>query len=129
MEQNNFPRVKVVNPNQTWLGTECYINGRKITKVKSVDFHVRVGKNPEFDFEMDSMAEIDMFGDIRFSFTPKTVEQAIKVLRNELLKHTDFYNGFLASIESSVKEQKPSLPYRNSKGIAEEILKRIIGEE
>lgn len=129
MEQISFPRVKVVNPNQTWLGTECYINGQKITTVKSVDFHVGVGDNPEFDFEMDCMTEIDVFGDVRFSFTPKTVEQAVKVLRNELLKHTDFYNGFLASIESSVKEQKPSLPYRNSKKIAEEILRRIIGKE
>lgn len=126
---SELPRVKVVNPNQTWLGTEYYINNQKITRVQSVDFRVGVNEIPEFDFEMNGIPDIDMFGDIRFSFTPETVEEAVKVLRNELLKHTDFYNGFLASIESSVEEQKPSLPYRNSKSIAEEILKRIIGEE
>lgn len=129
MEQNNFPRVKVVNPNQTWLGTEYYINNQKITRVQSVDFHVAVNEIPTFDFEMDGITDIDMFGDVRFSFTPKTVEEAVKVLQNELMKHGDFYNGFLESIERSVKEQQPSLPYRNSKCISEEILKRIIGEE
>lgn len=126
---SELPRVKVVNPNQTWLGTEYYINNQKIMRVKSVDFRVEVNEIPTFDFEMDGIPDINMFGDIRFSFTPETVEEAVKVLRKELLKHTDFYNGFLASIESSVEEQKPSLPYRNSKAIAKEILKRIIGEE
>lgn len=126
---SEFPRVKVVNPNQTWIGTEYYINDQKIMRVQSVDFRVAVNEIPTFDFKMDGIPDIDMFGDIRFSFIPETVEEAAKVLRNELLKHTDFYNGFLASIESSVKEQQPSLPYRNSKFISEEILKRIIGEE
>lgn len=33
MEQNSLPQVKVVNPNQTWLGTEYYINGQQINRV------------------------------------------------------------------------------------------------
>lgn len=57
------------------------------------------------------------------------VKIATLILRDELLKHGDLYRGFLASIESSVEEQKACLPYRNSEWIAEEILKRIIGEE
>lgn len=37
------PRVKVVNPNEGWMGTEYYIDGKKIERVKSVDFRVAVG--------------------------------------------------------------------------------------
>ena len=47
--------------------------------------------------------EIDMLGDVRFSFTPHTIEKAVKVLRNELLKIGDIYKGFLSSMESAVR--------------------------
>lgn len=124
-----FPRVKVINPKDTWLGTEYYIDDKKILGVDSVNFSVSVNEIPRFEFEMMGIPEIDMSGDVIFSFTPETVEESIKVLRNELLKHGDFYNGFLASIESVVEEQQLSLPFSPPKWIAKDILKRIIGEE
>lgn len=40
------PRVKVVNPNEGWMGTEYYIDGKKIERVKSVDFRVAVDDVP-----------------------------------------------------------------------------------
>lgn len=125
---SELPRVKIISPENSFFGTKIYIDDNQIKKVTSIDFHIETNEVPTFTFETLGMPDIDMMADVRFSFTPKTVEEAVKVLRNELLKHTDFYNGFLASIESSVKEQQPSLPYRNSKFISEEILKRIIGE-
>lgn len=129
MEQINIPRVKVVNKGESWLGTQCYINNQKIGRVKSVDFHASVEEVPTFDFEMMGCPEIDMLGSIRFSFTPNTVDEAVKVLRNELLKKGDIYKGFLLSMESAVKEQQLTLPYRAPRWIAEDVLKRIIGEE
>lgn len=45
------PRVKVVNPNEGWMGTEYYIDGKKIERVKSVDFRVAVDEIPQFTFE------------------------------------------------------------------------------
>lgn len=129
MEQINFPKVKVVNEGESWLGTQYYINDQKIDKVKSVDFHVSVDEVPTFDFEMMGCPEINMPGQIRFSFTPNTVDEAVKVLRNELLKKGDIYKGFLSSMESAVREQQLTLPYRAPRWIAEDILKRIIGEE
>lgn len=87
MEQNSLPRVRVVNPNESWLGTEYYINGKKIEYVKSVDFRVAVDEVPTFTFETIGLPDIDMYGDIRFSFTPETVEEAKKVLENENRKH------------------------------------------
>lgn len=124
-----FPRVKVINPKDTWLGTECYIDDKKILGVDSVDFSVSVNEIPKFEFEMMGIPEIDMSGEVQFSFTPNTVDEAVKVLRNELLKKGDIYKGFLSSMESAVREQQLTLPYRAPRWIAEDILKRIIGEE
>ena len=57
------------------------------------------------------------------------VQNACKILRDELLKHGDLYNGFISSIESALKEQKvTALPFQPKSEIAENILKRITGE-
>ena len=79
---NLIPRVKVINPNENWMGTEYYIDSKKIKNVKSVDFRVAVDEFPQFIFETMGLPDIDMSGDIRFKFTPETVQQAVIVLRN-----------------------------------------------
>ena len=89
------PRVKVVNPNEGWMGTEYYIDGKKIERVKSVDFRVAVDEVPQFTFETMGLPDIDMSGDIRFKFTPETVQQASVVLRNELMTRGGLYHIFL----------------------------------
>ena len=99
-----IPRVKVVNPNEGWLGTECYIDGKKILNVRSADFRVAVDEVPTFTFETLGLPEIDMPGDIQFSFTPETVQQAAVVLRNELSKHGVLYDSFLASMRSAIDD-------------------------
>lgn len=100
-----IPRVKVVNPNEGWMGTEYYIDGKKIGRVKSVDFRVAVDEVPHFTFETMGLPDIDMSGDIRFKFTPKTVQQAIIVLRNELMTHGELYQVFLKSMLSSLDDK------------------------
>lgn len=60
-----------------------------------------------------------------FTGPDQTVQQAVNVLRNELLKSSDLYDGFLASIESAIKE----CPHESySSELAESILKRLIGD-
>lgn len=136
---SDLPRVKVVNLNDDRIGTECYINEKKIECVKAVDFRVAVDEVPIFTIETMGAPDIDMSGDICFSFTPKTIREAVMVLRNELLKHGDFYNGFLASMRSAIDDK--FWDSRNYNGYmcdigdedfdeaAELMLKRIIGEE
>ena len=46
-----IPRVKVVNPNEGWMGTEYYIDGKKIERVKSVYFRVAVDEVPQVHAE------------------------------------------------------------------------------
>lgn len=99
---NPIPRVKVVNPNGDWCGTECYIDDKKIKNVKSVDFSVAVDEVPHFTFETMGLPDIDMSGDIRFKFTPETVQQASVVLRNELMTRGRLYHIFLESMLSAL---------------------------
>ena len=101
---SEMQRVKVVNPNESWLGTEYYIDGKKISNVRSVDFRVAVDEVPHFTFEILGLPEIDMAGDIQFSFTPETVQQAAVVLINELSKRGDLYDVFLASMRSAIDD-------------------------
>lgn len=84
---SELPRVRVVNPNEGWLGTEYYIDGKKINKVKRIDFSVGVDEMPTFVFETMGIPDIDMPGRIQFSFTPKTVEEAKKIIEHESKKH------------------------------------------
>lgn len=97
-----IPRVKVINQNENWMGTECYIDDKKIERVKSVDFRVAVDEIPQFTFETMGLPDIDMGGDINFRFTPETVQQAVVVLRNELMNHGELYNAFLKSMLSAL---------------------------
>ena len=98
----SIPRVKVVNPTEGWMGTECYIDGKKIERVKSVDFSVAVDEIPHFTFETMGLPDIDLSGDVRFKFTPETVQQAIIALRNELITHGELYQAFLESMLSAL---------------------------
>lgn len=99
------PRVKVVNPNEGWMGTEYYIDGKKIKNVKSIDFRVAVDEIPHFTFETMGLPDIDMSGDIRFKFTPKTVQQASTVLRNEMMARGELYHVFLESMLSALDDK------------------------
>lgn len=55
-----------------------------------------------------------------------TVQQAITVVRDELLKHGDLYDGFRASISSTLKEIPSEMGLYD---VAEKILDGLIGEE
>lgn len=135
----SIPRVKVVNPTEGWLGTEYYIDGKKIERVKSVDFRVAVDEIPYFTFETMGLPDIDMSGDVRFKFTPETVQQAIIVLRNELITHGELYQAFLESMLSALDDKfwnsrnkngnELDLGEEDFKEAAALMLNRIIGTE
>lgn len=119
-------RIRVVNPNGGWLGTEYYINGQKINGVKSVDFRVAVDEVPIFQFETMGMPDIDMKGDVKFSFTPETVQEATVVLRHEFANNMDSKQALIASIESVLHEECSEYLLH---GLAEKIANRIVGSE
>ena len=90
---------------------------------------IEAGSIPEINITMTGVVP-EYAGQAVVNFTTESVMQAAYILRNELLKHDELYDGFLASIESSVRDQKLcGLPFQPEYEIAEKILKRIIGEE
>ena len=119
-------RVKVVNPNESCHGTEYYIDGKKIPNVRSVDFRVAVNEAPQFTFETLGLPEIDMPGDVQFSFTPETVQQAAVVIMNEFKKNFESMDALISSIESAI-DDAPETISRNE--LSKLIAKRIVGLE
>ena len=98
-----IPRVKVVNPNESWLGTEYFIDGNKVNNVRSVDFRVAVDEVPCFTFETLGLPEIDMAGNVQFSFTPETVRQVAVVLKHEFETNEKSRYALYDSVRSVLK--------------------------
>lgn len=123
--------VKIVNPNPyDWMGTECLIDGKKIPRVKSVDFHVSVDEVPIFNFELTAAPDIEMECLAQISFTSQSITDAISVLRHELLQHGEIYQGFKSSLKSALEIHSTcGLPFEPEEETAEKILDFMIGEE
>lgn len=108
-----------------------FIDGKQIEKITHLDFQVNPMEFPSVTLNIERMSGIDFEGqaEVNFLKDPFTVQEACKILRDELLKHGDLYNGFISSIESALKEQKvTALPFQPKSEITENILKRITGE-
>nr|DAI80312.1 MAG TPA: hypothetical protein [Caudoviricetes sp.]DAQ93923.1 MAG TPA: hypothetical protein [Caudoviricetes sp.] len=123
--------VKIVNQNPyDWRGTECFIDGKPIPRVKSVDFHVAVNEVPIFNLELMATPDIEMKGLARISVSSQSITDAISVLRHELLQHGEIYQGFKSSLKSAMKAYNvDGLPSETDDEIAEKILDFVIGEE
>lgn len=107
-----------------------FVNGEKLKRVNHIDLNIDVAEVPQVNVGIVGGCDFEGMADIHFDYSPYTVKEACKILQDELLKHGDLYNGFLSSIESSLKEQKVTgLPFQPESDIADKILKRIIGED
>lgn len=123
-----MPRVEIKNKNNDWLGTEYIIDGKTIPRVKAVDFRVAVDEVPTFNFEMTGKPDIDMTGRVNFDFSPKNLHDACFIVSEELKKHGDFYDSFVSSVQSVIKEVPPGEETWSNE-LAKKIVKRISGEE
>ena len=107
-----------------------FVNGEKLKRVNHIDLNIDVAEVPQVNVGIVGGCDFEGMADIRFDYSLYTVKEACKILQDELLKHGDLYNGFLSSIESSIKDQRIiPLPGHTEKEIAEKILSRIIGED
>lgn len=123
--------VKIVNQNPyDWRGTECLIDGKKIPRVKSVDFHVSVDEVPIFNFELMAASDIELECLAQISVSSQSITDAISVLRHELLQHGEIYQGFKSSLKSALEIYSTcGLPFEPEEETAEKILDFMIGEE
>lgn len=59
-----------------------------------------------------------------------TITDAILILRRELIKHGEIYNGFKSSLKSALESYNYCrMPFEPEEEIAEKILDFLIGEE
>lgn len=126
-----MPTVKITNPNpyDCW-GTQCFIDGHKVPRVTSVDFHVSVDEVPIFNFELMAASDIEMECLAQINVSSKSIADAISVLRHELLQHGEIYNGFKASLKSALERYNYcGLPFEPEDDVARKILDFMIGEE
>lgn len=126
-----MPVVKIINPSPyDWMGTQCFIDGHEVPRVKSVDFHVAVDEIPTFNFELMAEPDIEVECLAQISFTSQSITDAISVLRHELLQHGEIYRGFKASLKSALERYNYcGLPFEPEEEIADKILNFMIGEE
>lgn len=110
---------------------KVFVDGKQIEKITHLDLQINPMKIPSVTLNIERMSGVDFEGqaEVNFMNDPFTVQNACKILRDELLKHGDLYKAFSASIESSLMEQKATaLPFQPERDIADNILQRIIGE-
>lgn len=120
-------RVRVYNEENGWMGTQVTVNDVPVEGVRSVDFHVGVEEVPAFEISLFGCPDIDMAGDILFSFTPETIQEALVVLRRAFIQNDcGIYEGFVCSIESALKECGEDMGIREK---AEFIADFIMGVE
>ena len=126
-----MPKVKIINPKYGgWLGTQYFVGGTEIHHVRSADFHVAVDEIPTSTFELLALADIEIESKVRFEYTAQSVEDAVRVLRHELLEHGEIYNGFKASLKSALEKYNCcGLPFEPEEEIAGKMLDFLIGEE
>ena len=105
-----------------------FVDGKQIEKITHLDFQVDPCEIPSVTLNIERMSGIDFEGqaEVNFLKDPFTVQNACKILREELLKHGDLYKAFSASIYSALKDI-PDETWIDE--IPEIILSRMIGEE
>ena len=105
-----------------------FIDGKQIEKIKHLDFQVNPLEFPTVTLNIERMSGVDFEGqaEVNFLKDPFTVQNACKILREELLKHGDLYRAFSASIYSALKDISEDTDIDE---MPEIILSRIIGED
>lgn len=97
MERDDMKKVEIKNRNEAWLGTKCIVDGRSIPNVRSVDFHFGVEEVPEFTFNTNGIPDIDVMAYVKIDPSPRNLQEACQIITNEIHKHGEFYNAFVAS--------------------------------
>lgn len=122
--------VKIEQDKQNEMIHRVFVNGEKLKRVNHIDLNIDVYEVPQVNVGIVGGCDFEGMADIHFDYSPNTVKEACKILREELFRHGDLYIAFLASIESSLREQKvTALPFQPERDIADKILQRIIGED
>ena len=116
--------VKILHSGNTYY--EIFVNGRKIDRVREINFHAEPCAIPEVDITLAAGCDFDGIADVGIVLNPETIEECIRGLRFALMTDDDLYQGFVSSICSALNDADN---YTSNKKLSRQILDRIIGEE
>lgn len=132
-------RVEIKGQDDVGLCTNCFIDGVELKNVRSVDFNIGAGMLPKFTFQTMGIPDIDVMGRVEIKTSPTNIKEACQIVTHELHKHGEFYDAYVASIASVLEPKQRYIgdgcfcididADTDYKGLAEEIVKRISGEE
>ena len=118
--------VKIEQDKQNEMIHRVFVNGEKLKRVNHIDFNIDVDEAPKVNVGIVGGCDFEGMADVHFDYSPYTVKEACKILREEIMKRNDLFDGFVSSIQTAI-EEAPN--YIKNRELAERILKRIIGEE
>lgn len=118
--------VKIEQDKQNEMIHRVFVNGEKLKRVNHIDFNIDVAEAPQVNVGIVGGCDFEGMADVHFDYSPHTVKEACKILREEIMKRNDLFDGFVSSIQTAI-EEAPN--YIKNRELAERILKRIIGEE
>lgn len=123
--------VKIERDKQNEMIYRVFVNGENLKRVNHIDLNIDVAEVPQVNVGIVGGCDFEGMADIRFDYSPYTVKEACKILREELLKHKDFYRAFELSMYSALKEMPKEIRMGDMcmNEAVNRILKRIIGEE
>ena len=118
--------VKVFHEEGRVFPAHVIVDGEPI-KCKRAVFNQGVDEVPELLLVLNSLVDIDSPDTkVLVNIHPGCFDDAMRLVRYELSLHEDFYNQFISSIESGLKDSE--INATNIHDIAVNILDRIIGE-
>ena len=118
--------VKIEQDKQNEMIHRVFVNGEKLKRVNHIDFNIDVDEAPQVNVGIVGGCDFEGMADVHFDYSPYTVKEACKILREEIMKRNDLFDGFVSSIQTAI-EEAPN--YIKNRELAERILKRIVGEE
>ena len=123
-------KVKIEQDKQNEMIHRVFVNGDKLKRVNHIDLNIDVAEVPQVNVGIVGGCDFEGMADIHFDYSPQTVKEACKILREELLKHKDFYRAFELSMYSALKEMPKEIRMGDMcmNEAVNRILKRIIGE-
>lgn len=105
------------------------VNGREIQRVNHIDFNFDVSEVPQVNVGIVGGFDFEGMADIHFDYSPYTVKESCKILRDELIKREDLYNAFVSSINSVLMDGIRCDPPNLMEQKAKQIMDRLIGDE
>lgn len=118
--------VKIEQDKQHKIIHRVFVNGKKLERVNHVDFNIDVPEVPQVNVGIAGGFNFEGMAEIHFDYSPYTVKESCKILRDELLKHGDLYRAFSSSIYSALHDLKEC---SWADEVADIILDRLIGDE